>query len=48
MWRLSWRAELAELFYDALLRDHRSEDYTAEEMRRIADRAAYWSVGRDR
>lgn len=41
------RDELAELFYDALLRDHRSEDYTADEIRQIAHRGALAASGRD-
>lgn len=38
--------ELAELFYDALIRDPRSEHYTAEHMDRIANAAARsaWTV----
>lgn len=40
------RAELEELFFDALMIDYRSEDYTAEQMRGMARRAARDAVGR--
>jgi hypothetical protein len=32
--------ELAELFYNALLRDARSEGFTVEQMRKMANNAA--------
>jgi len=47
--RHRWTHEqLAELFYNALLRDARSEDYTAPQMRSMANNAArgvFWPSG---